>query len=291
MVITEKELSSDAGTSKPKESMGKGLFRIVLTVFIVFCILAVIGIVTDDEKSGSNSLAVQDVQKSDLRTVEVQDSALQDSEDDLPVQDAKETYSFERHLSDYSLTISDFKLGGSKSNAVKVIKSKGWSPYGWDETGEVLASEWYSVAYHYVKNGGTFDGYQANEILISLDEYYNLAEVKVPLAQVLDIKDLSVADSSDYASAFSDYLFAFVKEIDKNCLRRHGYYPDSKYDGKNDNAIIMGYKNEKGDVCKLEISLPPHQYTATCTLSYVSGKYIRNVELANKMIYFMYGGQ
>lgn len=290
MVITEKEIRSDAGTSKTKESMRKGLFRIVLTVFIVFCILAVIGIVTDDEDTGSNSFAVQDIQESDLRTAEAQDSALQDSEDDLPVQDAKETYSFERHLSDYSLTISDFKLGGSKSNAVKVIKSKGWSPYGWDETGEVLASEWYSVAYHYVKNGGTFDGYQANEILISLDEYYNLAEVKVPLAQVLDISDLSVDDSSNYASAFNNYLSAFVNEIDKNCLRRHGYYHDSKYDDKSNKAYIIGFKNKKEDVCRLEISFLS-QYTATCTLTYISSKYIKDVELANKLMNLRFGGQ
>ncbi|MCR5762964.1 MAG: hypothetical protein K6G00_06220 [Treponema sp.] len=289
MVITEKEIN-DTDASKPKKSIRKRLFRFVLAVAIIFCILAFIGYLSDDEEVSPGTAAVRDIQESDLLTAEAKDSALQDSESAEPVQETKQTYSFERHLSDSSLTISDFKLGGSKSNAVKTVKSKEWSPYGWDETGEVLASEWYFQAYHYVKQGGTFDGYQANEILISLDENCNLAEVKVPLAQVFDIRDLSVADSSDYASAFSDYLFAFVNEIEKNCLRQHGYYPDSKYDGKNNNIVIMGYKNEKGDVCKMEISLPA-QYTATCTLTYVSGKYIKDVERANNLIYFMYGEQ
>lgn len=92
------------------------------------------------------------------------------------------------------LSVSDFKLNKDVSDAVKMLRSKGWRPGDGDQ-GE-MSSEYsggyfsYMSAYGYVKKDGVFEGYHVPFVQVSYDEYDKLSHFRVVIDTTVDLTEI-----------------------------------------------------------------------------------------------------
>mgnify|MGYP003294783556 CR=1 FL=1 len=222
--------------------------KILKWVAIVFALLLVIGMIfNNDEEESSEKQSVKNASKNDL-------------------------------------AVSDFKLNKSISNALSMLRSKGWEP-GDGEDGECLLE--YSPflsGYGYEKIGGTFEGYRIPFVDVGTDEYGKLANYKVIIT--VSIPEFNSDGSEDLKTYIDSSREKTFNEVVKKCLLNYGY------DISNDESEIMdgifGFRNKGGDFCRMKIGFQG-DYIMTFTFNYVSARFRNEEKLANQLLHDYYG--
>lgn len=244
----------------------KKILKWVLIILAVWTALCVVVMFDDDEESAKNQTTV------------------------------KMTTPPEK-ISQIDLSVSDFTFNKDISNAFKTLRSKGWMPGDGDEGECGTGYSDFLTGYGYIKQDGKFEGYRIPLIIVSADEYEELAHIRVTIDIAINSKEY-IDLSNEFNSQKEEELQKILtekkgeafKEIEKLCLLRHGYSYSADEDEERNRygSFILGYKNNNGDICKLEIT-ETGRFTTTFTLDYVSARFRNEEKLAQELLNAYYG--